>query len=70
MLSKTAFLAQKADDFSFVQSNSFEIVKLDEKMRECRVKIPEAYSSKNIVIEVNGVGIQRIITYFSITMNA
>ena len=44
-------------------------MKLDENVRECRVKIPEIYSSKNVVIEVNGEGIQKIVTYFSTTMN-
>ena len=69
LFSRTPFLAQNTDDFSFVQPNSSEIVKLDEKMREFRVKIPEIYSSKNVVIEVNGEGIQRIVTYFSTAMN-
>jgi hypothetical protein len=68
LFSRTPFLTQNAEDFSFVKPNSTQIVQLDAKMKEQRVKIPDAYSAKNIVIEVNGGGLQRLVTYFSTSL--
>lgn len=68
LFSRTPFLTQSTEDFSYVQPNSLELVNLDPKGREHRVKIPEKYSTKNVVIEVNGAGIQKLATHFSTTM--
>jgi len=68
LFSRTPFLTQNAEDFSYVQPNSSETFILDPKMKEFRVKIPEKYSAKNIVIEVNGGGIQKLVTYFSTSL--
>jgi len=68
LFSRTPFLAQNTEDFSFVQPNSSELIDLDPKAREHKVKIPENYSAKNVVIEVNGAGLQKLATHFSTTM--
>jgi hypothetical protein len=68
LFSHTPFLAQSTDDFSFVQPNSTEWISLDPKVREQRVKIPEKYIAKNVVVEVSGAGLQKLVTHFSTTM--
>eukprot|EP01022_Parablepharisma_sp_SALTPOND_P023502 TRINITY_DN4_c0_g1_i6.p1 TRINITY_DN4_c0_g1~~TRINITY_DN4_c0_g1_i6.p1 ORF type:complete len:2304 (-),score=338.43 TRINITY_DN4_c0_g1_i6:3914-10825(-) len=68
LFSRTPFLTQNAEDFSYVKPNSSESIALDPKMKEHRIRIPEKYGAKNVVIEVNGGGIQRLVTYFSTSL--
>ncbi len=68
LFSRAPFLTQNTEDFSYVHPSSAETVTLDPKMKERKIKIPEAYSSKNVVIEVNGGGIQKLVTYFSTSL--
>ncbi len=68
LFSRAPFLTQNTEDFSYVKPNSSETVTLDPKMKEHRIKIPDAYSTKNVVIEINGGGIQKLVTYFSTSL--
>ena len=68
LFSRAPFLTQNTEDFSYVRPNSSETVVLDPKMKERRIRIPEKYGAKNVVIEVNGGGIQKLVTYFSTSL--
>ena len=68
LFSHHPFLEENTDDFSHIQPNNSEVIELNNMMREQKVKILEEYCNKNLVIEVNGSGIQRFVTYFSTTM--
>ena len=68
LFSRAPFLTQNTDDFSFVQPNSIVPVTLDSKMNEAKIKIPVEFSKKNVLIEVTGSGIQRLVTYFSTSL--
>eukprot|EP00830_Metopus_es_P002375 TRINITY_DN1213_c0_g1_i6.p1 TRINITY_DN1213_c0_g1~~TRINITY_DN1213_c0_g1_i6.p1 ORF type:complete len:2229 (-),score=458.73 TRINITY_DN1213_c0_g1_i6:107-6793(-) len=68
LFSRTPFLAQNTEDFSFVKPDGTETVTLDPKMKEHRIPIPAKYSARNVVIEVNSGGLQKLVTYFSTSL--
>ena len=68
LFSRTPFLTQNAEDFSFVQPDHTEVIQLDSKAREYKLAINQKYLTKNVVIEVVGSGIQRMVTYFSTSL--
>ena len=68
LFSRAPFLATNTEDFSYVQPNSAFAIPLNADQMEYKLKIPEIYSSKNVVIEVNGGGLQRFVTYFSTSL--
>ena len=68
LFSRTPFLTQNTEDFSYVQPRSTSIFTMDPKMKEYRITIPAEYSAKNVVIEVSGGGLQKLVTYFSTSL--
>lgn len=68
LFSRTPFLTQNTEDFSYVQPRSTATITLDPKIKEYRFPIPSEYSAKNVVIEVSGGGMQKLVTYFSTSL--
>ena len=68
LFSRTPFLTQNAEGFSYVKPNSSTALKLDQALKEYKFQIPEEYRTKNILIELNAGVIQRLITYFSTSL--
>lgn len=68
LFSRAPFLATNTEDFSYVQPNSSATIPLKPDLKEYKLKIPDKYSTKNIVIEVNGGGLQKFVTYFSTSL--
>ncbi len=66
LFSRAPFLAQGAEDFSFVRPNSSEKKTVDGK--EMRIPVPEKYVRDNVLIEVNGEGLKRLVTHFSTSL--
>ena len=67
LFSRSPFLTDQTEDFSFVQPTHSMKVALDPKSEEKKVPLPEAYANKNLIIEVhsNATGLKQIVTFFS-----
>eukprot|EP00831_Metopus_contortus_P064836 TRINITY_DN57994_c0_g1_i2.p1 TRINITY_DN57994_c0_g1~~TRINITY_DN57994_c0_g1_i2.p1 ORF type:complete len:250 (+),score=61.87 TRINITY_DN57994_c0_g1_i2:99-848(+) len=65
LFSRTPFLETNVDNFSFLQPNFGQNIKLPEKERRIRIKIPDIFSNKNVIIEATGGSLQQRLTFFS-----
>jgi hypothetical protein len=65
MFSKSPFLTQNADEFSYIKALKTETFALDSAQNSLRIEIDADFSSKNLIIEIIGGGKQSFISYFS-----
>jgi hypothetical protein len=65
MFSKSPFITQSADEFSYVKPLKVNTYQLDKFGKSKSVPIDEEYVNSNLIIEVIGSGKQQFISYFS-----
>ena len=65
MFSKSPFISQNADEFSYIKALKVDAQELDPNQNTKIVAIDEEYVSKNLIIEVIGEGKQVFLSYFS-----
>jgi hypothetical protein len=65
MFSKSPFLTQNADEFSYIKALKSVPVKLDQNQNNIRLEIDPEFASKNLIIELIGGGKQMFLSYFS-----
>ncbi len=67
LFSRSPFLADQTEDFSFVRPTYATKVALDPKAEEKRVPLPAEYANKNLIIEVRNeaTGLKKAVNFFS-----
>ena len=65
MFSKSPFITQSADEFSYIKALNVDTVQLDSDLKSTTVNIDEEFSTQNLILEVIGGGKQVFLSYFS-----
>lgn len=65
MFSKSPFLTQNADEFSYIKALKTDTIVLDSTQNNLRIEIDADFSSRNLIIEIMGGGKQSFLSYFS-----
>lgn len=65
MFSKSPFISQNADEFSYIKALKIDTQHLDSDAKSKTVPIDEEFSKSNLIIEIIGGGKQAFLSYFS-----
>ena len=65
LFSRTPFLMQSTEDFSYVQPNLTTTIAVQKGDKLVKIPIPPEFETKNAVIEITADGIKKFHTYFS-----
>ena len=65
LFSLTPFLTENTEHFSYVNPSFKEVLPLDSKLKEMRLKINKNFIGKNTVISIIGENIEKLLTYYS-----
>jgi len=68
LFSRAPFLTEGTEYFSYLYPAKTENIKLDQNVKETRIKVSKEFEGKNAVINVVGGNIQRLLKFFSASL--